>query len=157
MKASRDRRAQRMDSSIDSRAWFEDRLVVFARRGHRLTKKRKLRLADLKDETWLVQRRGSTTRNALLPFVLDSLSTINIGLETDSLEAIKKTAALGDAIGCLAHSAIDRELKSGELVKLDVADFRLTRSYYAIIRKARYQGTVQTSFLKLVDDFVKKL
>lgn len=143
--------------TIESRAWFDDRLIIFAGRKHRLAKRRRLRLASLEDETWLVQRRGSTTRNALLPFVLESLTTIRIGLETDSLEAIKKTVALGDAIGCLSRSAIERELAAGELVALDVADFRLSRSYYAIVRKARYQGTAQAGFLKLAEAFVRKL
>lgn len=128
--------------------WFADTLVLVAAKGHRLAAKRSIRIPELQDETWFLQKTDSSVRIMFTTAILKQLGALKIGLETGSLSALKRAVASGTGIGCLSKRVVERELASGELVELRVKNFAIQRQFMIATSKEIYQGQLQNEFVR---------
>ena len=124
-------------------SWRDDELVVFAAAGHPLCKRRRLGLADLTGERWVMREPGSGTRSvfegALREHDLQVLSSVTFGHS----EAVKQGVRAGLGIGCLSSLALRRELAAGEFVALRVQGLDLRRRLWQIVRRGAYTSPLQ--------------
>ena len=98
----------------------------------------KRRIRDLISETLLVREEGSGTREILEK----NLKEKNIGLEDfanyiqiNNISAIKSLAEAGCCITFLYERAAEKELASGQLVKVELEDFSVQHEFAFIWRK----------------------
>ena len=73
---------------LETLPWREDELVVIAHPGHTLAQRRRLRLADLADASFIVRERGSGTRRVAEEALAERGVSVKVGLELASTEAI---------------------------------------------------------------------
>ncbi|MCB1506762.1 MAG: LysR family transcriptional regulator [Hyphomicrobiaceae bacterium] len=108
--------------------------VIIAPPDHPMVGSRGLRLAALAGEKWLVRESGSGTR-LLMERLFDEAGTLpRITMEIGSNETIKQAVMAGMGIAVLSAHTVALELKTKQLVTLDVRGLPAVRSWFAVRR-----------------------
>lgn len=129
--------------------WVDDELVIFAAPDHRLANKPDLQLQDLANEAWILRERGSGTRQVFDAALRHQLTNLNIKLELEHTEAIKRAVESGLGISCISRLALKDAFKRGSLVPLEIAGLDLKRQFNFVIHKQKYLTGGISAFLAL--------
>jgi DNA-binding transcriptional LysR family regulator len=127
-------------------SFMENPLVVIAPVKHALASAKKIPLARLQSETFLVREPGSGTRIAMERFFNQHGVPFHAGMEMSSNEAIKQAVQAGLGLGILSLHTIGLELETKRLKVLDVKGFPIMRHWYVVHRKAKRLSTVAQAF-----------
>ncbi|HTW27208.1 MAG TPA: LysR family transcriptional regulator [Acetobacteraceae bacterium] len=111
--------------------------VIVARHDHPLARRRRLTLADLAGETFLVRERGSGTRGLMERSFAAAGVSPKIGMQIGSNETIKQGVLAGLGITFLSAHTIDAEVASHRLVVLDVQGLPIIRTWYVMHLRER--------------------
>jgi len=131
---------------VEAHAFMENPLVVVAPPNHTLAHEKKIPLARLQEETFLVRESGSGTRIAMERFFAERGMRLKTGMEVGSNEAIKQSVQAGLGLGLLSRATIEQELTLKRLVVLDVADFPIMRHWYIVHRRGKRLSAVAEAF-----------
>lgn len=137
------------DSDLEVTPWRDDELVVFCAPGHPLAKKRKLSDQALLDATWILREAGSGTRQTFDRAMHGLLPQLNILLELQHTEAIKRAVEAELGIGCLSKVALVEAFKRGSLIPLNVPQRDFRRLFYFILHKQKYRSAGIARWLEL--------
>jgi LysR family transcriptional regulator, low CO2-responsive transcriptional regulator len=133
-----------LDAEAD--AFMENPLVIVAPPDHPLAREKKIPLARLQEETFLVREPGSGTRIAMERFFAERQMHLKTGMEVGSNEAIKQSVQAGLGLGLLSRATIEQELTLKRLVVLDVADFPIMRHWYLVHRRGKRLSDAAEAF-----------
>jgi LysR family transcriptional regulator for metE and metH len=127
---------------------FRDDLTLVAAPGHHLAGKRRVRLADLADQTVFIYppRAESTLLNSVLKPAGITPRVEEVPLTEAAIELVK--AGLG--VAALAHWAVRPELQAGRLVALPLPASALQRRWSAVMLR-------QAAAMPMLRDFVELL
>jgi LysR family transcriptional regulator, low CO2-responsive transcriptional regulator len=106
--------------------------VVVAAPDHPLVRRRRVALAALSHETFLVREPGSGTRSAMQQFFSDNGIAIQVGMEIASNETIKQAVMAGIGISFISRHTVGFELQSGRLAAVDVIGLPVLRHWYVV-------------------------
>jgi len=120
--------------------WHEDELMVFCSPEHALATKGELTDADLLEATWIVREIGSGTRQTFERAMHGLLPKLNIMLELQHTEAIKRAVEAGLGIGCISRVALLDAFRRGSLVPLSVPHRDFRRYFYFIVHRHKYRS-----------------
>ncbi len=134
---------------LDIMPWHEDQLVVFAHPDHPLAQKRKLSDEDLLAAQWIVREPGSAMRQAFERSMHGLLPQLNIRLQLQHIEAIKRAVEAQLGIGCLSNISLVEAFARGTLVPLSVPQRNWKRRFYVILHKQKYRSAVIERWLAL--------
>jgi len=135
--------------------WVDDELVIFAAPDHPLAHKQNLVLQNLAGENWILRERGSGTRQVFDAALRHQLSDMNVLLELEHTEAIKRAVESGLGIGCISRLALKDAFKRGSLVPLEIAGLDLTRQFNFVIHKQKFITTGISKFLELCNQVTR--
>jgi DNA-binding transcriptional LysR family regulator len=130
---------------IDVMPWRKDTLIIISAPEHRLAKKSKLLLTDLRQEKWILREAGSGTRERFEEAMGGKVMPF---LELGHTEAIKKAVTLGFGISCLSKTVVADALASGQLVQLKTPFLKLTRDFFMLLHKDKHKTTMLSEFMK---------
>lgn len=131
-------------------AFMENPLVVIAPAGHLLAKERRIPLARLQEETFVVRERGSGTRIAMERFFAEHNVRFTAGMEMTSNEAIKQAVSAGLGLGIVSIHTLALELELGCIAVLDVEAFPIIRHWYLVHRAGKRLSPVVQAFRDFV-------
>ncbi|HEY7771997.1 MAG TPA: LysR family transcriptional regulator [Marinagarivorans sp.] len=134
---------------LDVIPWQPDRLVCFCHPGHPLAQKRSLSDADLKRASWILRESGSGTRQTFDRALHGLLPELNILLELQHTEAIKRAVKGGLGISCLSQISLEEAFTHGSLVPLKVPQRDFSRMLYVVVHKQKYRSTGIQQWLEL--------
>jgi len=132
--------------------FLDNPLVVLAPAGHPLAGKRKIPLARLAQEPFLLREPGSGTRKALERLFADHGLTIKMRMELGSNEAIKQAIVGGLGVSVLSRHTLALDAPLGQLAILDVAGFPIERQWYVAYPAGKQLSIVARTFL----DYLKQ-
>lgn len=135
---------------LETLPWREDELVVIAHPGHALSHRRRLRLADLSDASFIVRERGSGTRRVAEEALAAHGVSVNVGLELASTEAIKQAVGAGLGLAIVARAAIGDQLALGRIIVLPVRDVSFARALSELRYVGRAPSAAAGAFRKLL-------
>ena len=135
---------------------MDNPLVVIASPQHPLCKRRKIPLARLDEETFLMRESGSGTRMAIERFFEQKDFTPSGSIEMTSNEAIKQSVQAGLGLGIVSIHTVDLELEVGRLAVLNVASFPIMRRWYLVHRKAKRLSATADAFKSFVLAYTDK-
>ena len=127
--------------------WRKDELVIISSPKNSLHKKTKITLKDLIAAKWILREIGSGTRELFEEAMEGQVSPF---LELGHTEAIKQAIRADLGISCLSRAAVADTLKSGELVELKIPFLKLTRDFYILLHKEKYQTEILRAFIKKI-------
>ncbi|MGH8437246.1 MAG: LysR family transcriptional regulator [Pseudomonas sp.] len=133
---------------IEVQPWVEDELVVFCAPQHPLASSGQANLAELSREAWILREQGSGTRLTFDQAMRHHPMALNIRLELEHTEAIKRAVESGLGIGCISRLALRDAFRRGSLVPVETPELDLTRQFYFIWHKQKYQTSAMREFLE---------
>jgi len=120
--------------------WREDELVVFAAPDHPLARRRRLADRELLAASWILREPGSGTRQCFDRAMQGLLPQLNVLLELQHTEAIKRAVESGIGIGCLSRATLKEAFARGSLVPLAVPGRDFSRRFYLVLHRNKYHG-----------------
>lgn len=120
--------------------WRDDELMVFCSPAHPLAEKSQLNDDDLRAATWILREPGSGTRQTFERAMHGLLPELNILLELQHTEAIKRAVEAGLGIACLSAISLEDAFRRGSLVPLAVPHRDLRRQFYFILHQHKYRS-----------------
>lgn len=137
--------------------WIADELVIFASPEYPLAQAinsgKKIDRAELLQQPWIVREKGSGTRETFDRAFQQDYSRLNIALELEHTEAIKRAVESGLGIGCISRLALKDAFRRGSLVPIEVDSLRFHRNFYFLWHKQKYQTGGMRQFLALCQAF----
>lgn len=128
--------------------WMDDELVVFCARDYPLAGQGTLSDDEILTHPWILREAGSGTRQTFDRAMHDLLPQLNILLELQHTEAIKRAVSSGLGLGCLSRITLGEVLKRGEVVELAVSR-DLKRQLYLVLHRKKYISVSVENWLKL--------
>lgn len=127
---------------LDVLPWRQDQLVVFCSPEHPLAQRSEQALtdADLLAATWILREKGSGTRQTFDRIMTGILPELQVLLELQHTEAIKRAVEAGLGLGCLSAVALADAFKRGSLVPLQIPHRNTERWFYFILHKQKYRS-----------------
>ena len=127
--------------------------VIVAAPDHRLAGRRRIPLAVLARESFVVREKGSDTWNSMEDAFGRRLPKLNIAMEITSTETIKQAVIAGMGVSFLSAHTISMELRVRSLVVLDVQGFPLMLNWFVVHRENKRLPPVALAFKRfLMDD-----
>jgi DNA-binding transcriptional LysR family regulator len=136
---------------LEGRPFLTDRLVAVASRKHPLARAKRVTLARLCAEPFVVRETGSTTKSLVERLLAGRGLSVHPALSVGSTEAIKRAVAAGLGVAIISALAAGPELAARRLVELRVADLKLSRPLYHLRLRGKRQSKAAVAFLCLVD------
>ncbi len=118
--------------------WREDELIAFCAPDHVLAKRYRLNDDDLLAATWILREPGSGTRQTFDRALYGLLPRLNILLELQHTEAIKRAVEAGLGIGCLSRITLRDAFQRGSLVALDMPHRDLRRHFHFVLHRRKF-------------------
>jgi DNA-binding transcriptional LysR family regulator len=140
----------RKSRELTALPWREEEMVVTCAPGHPLARHLAVRPEMLQGEKYVGFDKDLVIRRQVDRFLRQQGVTVEVALEFDSIENIKKAIEVGAGVALLPEPTIRREVADGSLVALPLVGCRMVRPLGIIQRKQhRLSGTAQR-FLDLL-------
>ncbi|MBZ0070496.1 MAG: LysR family transcriptional regulator [Gammaproteobacteria bacterium] len=127
--------------------FLENPLVVLAPPDHPLAGKKKIPLARLAAEPFLLREPGSGTRAACERLFADHGLSVKVRMVLGSNEAIKQAIIGGLGVSVLSGHTLTLDAPLGQLVILDVEGFPIPRHWYVVYPRGKLLSVVARTFL----------
>lgn len=131
--------------------------VIVAAPDHRLADKKRIPLAMLLREPFVVRERGSDTRQSMEEGFGAALRDLKIAMEIRSTETIKQAVIAGMGVSFLSAHTISQEMKAGSLRVLDVVGFPVMLNWYVVHRHSKHLSPVAQAFKEFLLDEGREL
>jgi DNA-binding transcriptional LysR family regulator len=140
--------------SDDARLSFEriwdDEMILAVPKGHPWSRRKSVRLADLRSEKFVSRERGSGTLDSIRKLLAKNRQPaddlLNIAMELGSTEAIKQAVISGIGISILSRISIRRELADGVLIEVPIRGLTMERDFYEVFHKRRLLHPIAQAF-----------
>ena len=129
--------------------WLDDELVVFAAPGHPYAQLEQLEDKHLLNTSWVVREPGSGTRQTFDRAMSGILSDMDLSLELQHTEAIKRAVEAGLGLGCLSRICLFDAFRRGSLIPVNVPGRDFRRHFSIILHKDKYRSAGLEAWLRL--------
>lgn len=129
--------------------WVADELVVFAAPEHPLAKQGRASTEELLRESWVVREAGSGTRATFEQAFRGRLAELDVLLELEHTEAIKRVVESGLALGCISRLALREAFRRGSLAPVEAPELDLGRHFGFVLHRQKYRSPGILDFLAL--------
>jgi DNA-binding transcriptional LysR family regulator len=130
--------------------WREDELVAFAPPGHPYTQLSRLSDKQLLNTPWVVREPGSGTRQTFDRAMAGILPELDISLELQHTEAIKRAVEAGLGLGCLSRIALREAFRRGSLLPVNVPHRDFRRRLSIVLHRQKYRSAGLKAWLDIV-------
>lgn len=134
---------------LDILPWREDDLAVFCSPQHPLASRKQISDADLLAQPWILREPGSGTRQGFERAMHGLLPQLNIALELQHTEAIKRAVEANLGLGCLSAITLEDAIRDQRLVKLALPHKDFHRHFYFVLHKQKYRSAGIQRWLEL--------
>lgn len=137
---------------VHSEPFLTDEVIPVCSSSSPLARISRMTVKDLRKHPVALRERGSGTLAALRTALTKSgmkLADLNTGVRLSGTEALKNFILADECIGFLPLRSVEKELKSGTLIRLNIAGLKVTRQFYFIQRHGEKHGGINMSFIRL--------
>jgi DNA-binding transcriptional LysR family regulator len=140
----------RTSRTIEAIAWREEPMVVAVSPQHPLAGQKSVTLTELDGQKHVGFDPNLRIRREI-DRVLDAHEVeLEIVMEFDNIETIKRAIEIDAGIGLLPLPTIDREVETGTLVAVPLAEVRMIRPLGIIVRRGKVLGETAASFMRFL-------
>jgi DNA-binding transcriptional LysR family regulator len=135
--------------SLETLHWREDELVVFAAPDHPLAGLGRVTDRQLQAQQWIVRESGSGTRQTFERAMAGILPDLDISMELQHTEAIKRAVEAGLGVGCLSQISLREAFARGSLVPLPVPQRDFRRQLNLILHRDKFHSATLRYWMAL--------
>jgi DNA-binding transcriptional LysR family regulator len=140
----------REGGSLSSLRWQDQPMVLVVPPGHALAGSRKIRVSELAGENYVGFTDDLTIRRALDRWLRQAHVSVNVVHEFDNIENIKRAVEIGAGVAILPEPTVRREIESGVLCQVRLADVRWTRPLGIVHRRNKTLSTAASRFVEIL-------
>lgn len=118
--------------------WMDDQLEVFCHPNDPLATKATLTDEDILNAKWILREPGSATRQTFERAMHGILPQLNVALELQHTEAIKRAVEAQLGISCLSSITLKDAFDRGSLIPLWVPQRDFKRQFYIIVHQQKF-------------------
>ena len=130
--------------------WRSEPMVLVCHPTHRLAKQETAKLGELAGESFVAFEAELRIRAEIDRLLLVNKVNVDIALEFDNIETIKRAIEINEGISLLPESTVAWEVASGLLSQVTLSDVTLERPLGIIHRADRKLGTIDEQFVELL-------
>jgi DNA-binding transcriptional LysR family regulator len=131
----------------------EDHLVlVVPASGHKLSKRRTVRAAELEDEVFVAREAGSATRIIAERELAEKGVHISTQMVMPSLEGVSRAVEAGLGIAILSWLVVERAVQEGRLNVVEIKDLDLRRTFKIVSLRDRTLSPMATDFVRFLQN-----
>lgn len=130
----------------------DDRLVLICHPDHEFARRKRTTLDECRDQTLILRRPGSGTRQAMLTGlgISHPERELRSFLEVEGTDGVKAATRAGLGISFVSEFAVKDELENGHLVAVPVDDFATDRAFWVVTRAESMLSPAATAFLGIL-------
>jgi DNA-binding transcriptional LysR family regulator len=117
--------------------FIEDGLMVVVPPDHSFAKREQIALAGLDGINFVAFERDIPTRRAVDRLLREHGSQVQVTMELDNIETVKRAVEIGLGVSILPKAAVRAELEAGTLVGVAIEDGTFTRPISILVRRGR--------------------
>ncbi len=136
------------DRTLKSIVVFRDELAFVVNPRHALARTAAVSIRDLGNETFIAHNVPSPQRAKVLEAFQRYRTELRIGVELPSLEAVRRFVELGNGVALVPALTVERELKSGALVRVRVKELQMERRLRLVHRREANLSHAALAFLQ---------
>ena len=141
------------DPAFDVVPFAEDHLVlVVPASGHKLSKRRTVRAAELEDEVFVAREAGSATRIIAERELAEKGVHISTQMVMPSLEGVSRAVEAGLGIAILSWLVVERAVQEGRLNVVEIKDLDLRRTFKIVSLRDRTLSPMATDFVRFLQN-----
>jgi DNA-binding transcriptional LysR family regulator len=137
-------------------AVYGDSLKLIVSPGHPLAGADRVSINDLGSEMFIAHNVASPLRRRVIETFQRYRTPLNMGIELPTIEAIKRFVAMGNGVALVPHLTVARELDTGELVAVSVAELEMKRVLRLVHRRQGTLSYAASAFLQSVRALAKR-
>lgn len=138
---------------IETVSLYEDEVVLVTAPGHPFAASGGSEVQDLSGEPLIMFSRGSGYYALVHGALREAGAVPNIAMDLDSMEATKKMVEEGLGIAMLPRLSVERELRLGTLVEVEVRGMKMPRRQVSVVyRRNRRQSRPTLAFFGLLGE-----
>jgi DNA-binding transcriptional LysR family regulator len=137
------------DPDLVREPWLADELVIFCAPGHPLAAAGHADNAQLAAQPWILREAGSGTRALFDRVVAPRLASLDVRLQLEHTEAIKRAVEAGLGLACLSRLSLREAFRRGSLVELGTPQFDLQRNFHLVRHRQRHVSPASQAFSAL--------
>ena len=130
--------------------WREEEMVVACSPGHSLAGLTTVSPQRLEGEKFVAFEKGLSIRREVDRFLRDEGVTVDVVLEFDNIENIKKGIEVGAGLGLLPEPMIRKEREAGTLLAAKLEGCRMVRPLGIIHRRQNHLGAATQGFIEML-------
>ncbi|HTW67649.1 MAG TPA: LysR substrate-binding domain-containing protein [Bryobacteraceae bacterium] len=127
--------------------WREDELVVVAAPDHPLAGRRAT-ASELANARWVLREPGSGTRDVFEEAIKGVFQLRHQPIEMGGIGAMKRAVMAGGGLTCISKSAVELEIKLGQLRRVYTPWLNLRRQIAVLIHREKYLDSGLREFLR---------
>jgi DNA-binding transcriptional LysR family regulator len=131
-------------------AVYGDSLTLIVSPNHPLAGAGRLSINDLGEQNFIAHNVASPLRRKVIETFQRYRTPLNMGIELPTIEAIKRFVAMGNGVALVPHITVARELETGELAAVSVAELEMKRVLRLVHRRHGALSYAATAFLHTV-------
>lgn len=132
--------------------WIEDELQVFCAPNHPWAEQT-VNNDTLLQASWIIREPGSGTRQSFDRAMSGLLSQLNISLELQHTEAIKRAVEANLGISCLSTVCLNEAFKRGSLARIYTPELNLNRQFYRVQHRQKFHSEGLKQWIALCNDY----
>ena len=141
--------------SIEAIPWREEPMVVVCAQDHRFSQYSSIALAELDGIDFVGFDEGLQIRRSIDRALAESCVGVNVVMQFDNIETIKRATETGAGITVLPEPTVDREIRLGSLVAIPLSDKPMVRPLGVIHRRGKEQNRTARRFIDMLLEQVR--
>jgi DNA-binding transcriptional LysR family regulator len=130
--------------------WRSEPMVVVCHPGHRLARESSVDLKSVAGESFVAFEHGLAIRTEIDRALARSHAEVNVALEFDNMETIKRAIEIDAGVSVLPEASIRREIALGSLAKVSLNGSGLVRPLGIVHRRDRQLSELARQFISLL-------
>lgn len=143
------------DRALKSIVVYRDELAFVVNPRHPLARIKSVSIRDLGDQNFIAHNVPSPQRLKVFEAFRRHKTALRIDVELPSLEAVRRFVELGNGVALVPGLTVERELKSGVLVRVQVKELQMERKLRLVHRKEANLSHAALEFLKGVREYAE--
>jgi DNA-binding transcriptional LysR family regulator len=141
------------DMQLERQAFLPNPLVIIAPESHPLAQRKRIRLAALQQESFVLREKGAGTRLATDAHFLRHDFAPTVRLELGSNETLKQSVAGGLGLGVISAHTLHSSPAAEGLAILPVVDFPIHSNWWVLHPQGKRLSPIARVFLEHLSDY----
>ena len=141
------------DPQVQSVGVYRDELRLVVNPGHPLANAGEVSIRQLGTQNFVAHNIPSPQRQKVIQTFRRHKTSLNMGVELPSIEAIKRFVELGNGVALVPGLTVQKELRTGALIHVRVRELQLERRLRLVFRRQASLSHAALAFLKIVEAY----